>query len=427
MKHSHPFPKVLALLTTTALIALTGCSSPSTNTQQQTQAPESSSATSASPTPTPVLTQVHHPNWSESIVTTKPLPEKWAGGSGWPIMSEAKVSVFGMKNSLAVMTQSPKVPAVMTTYDKNGMVVDSSPQTSELASSAELKTAVVHSLWAGGKPYTMMLQSGAMVTDPKSTKRSGWGVVFSSFDGTTGKMVAHGAIPVPAADPEIRGFAGSVHIYDYRNSTITRTFIDPATGKTDLNHDPEWAARVDGIDVTANKEGLVRWVAGPSWKLEKSMVDLGGIFSGKGDFLAIQQFDQSNNSVFTVIDPKTGQTPAWAESVDDPRSYLATLSGTYAGVHIFKNWDTGVFSFVNPDTGKTVKLTKDDTFKPEFIGQDGVVYGTSSAVKGDETPAYLDLAEGEPRTLGANGTLKATCCDGRRRGCIQRHRRNPRR
>lgn len=390
-----------ALAISTALV-VTACSSGPPNATANdpaTPSPGGSTATSeviATATPT----VQHGAGWTPSVSVSESVPKKWSGGAGWKVVDNGSTAqAFSLKNAIAVLSyDSTTTGGLVITYDKNGNEVGKSPAVTEL-SPKEIGTPYVDFVWSKGKPYLMLFQLGSMAPDPSSTKKTGYGKVFTSFDGETGQLLKHGV--VPSGDSNIR------------------VLIDPLTGATEESTDPDWRTRVDGVDITFKSDHAI-WdqgeIRGGGWSLPSSTLRVSGVVGvlAQGDYLSVGKLNQKHTETCVVVDVKTGQEPAWLPQLkqahpDGCMFDLAEVNGrnenisAYHGVLSFRSLDG--YTFMSPETGKIVALTKDDTFQGRFVGADGVVYGTSGAVAGTVIPSYLNLEEGAPKTLGDAKTL----------------------
>lgn len=399
----------LSALVISAALVMTGCSSGPPNATANdptTSSPRNPSASSeGTPTPTPVVE--HGSGWSPSVVVSEPIPKKWLGGAGWqaPIVGSPTVETYGLKSAVAVLNYDYLKAGGVTTYDKNGNEVGRSPATTEL-SPKDISAPYVDFLWSKGKPYLMFFQHGSLVPDPSSTKKTGSGKVFTSFDGETGKLLKHGVVSY--------------------GDTETRLFIDPLTGTVEENSDPDWRARVDGVDISFKAYPNEMYgrgdILGLGWSFPSSVLNVSGAVGvlAQGDFLSVGKLNK-NAETCTVVDVKTGQEPAWLPQLkqahpDGCMFDLAEVNGrnenisAYNGVLSFRSLDG--YTFMSPETGKIVALSKDDTFQGKFVGANGVVYGYSGAVAGTHVPSYLDVNEGAPKTLGDAKTLMPLAVSG---------------
>ncbi|MDP9905618.1 hypothetical protein [Arthrobacter bambusae] len=410
----------LGAITLVTMVVITGCSSSSSssaNAVTPSTAASSAASLDSTPTSTPTPDVVHGAGWTSSVTLSKSIPKKWQGGAGWVIPLDTTgttgQSVYSMKTSIGVLSYSSlKTDAVFTTYDKYGTVIAKSPAPVELSPTG-LEAPSVVAISTGGNSYLTVMQSGTFLPDPTSTKSAGLGTVLTSFDVATGKLVTHAAIDRTGPINTISDQA--VFTYGPSGDAATRSIFNPVTGKPDIIKDSEWQGRYDGVDVTTpGKDPYYNFatVVAPGWKISNAIINDSPLASGKYINLKIQ--DPAGNTVkCETLDVHTGKPISIEAQLNNLCMYgVGNIPAPYFGVLSYEDGYGSQVTFANPETGKVVHIAPSDTFKGGFIGGDGVVYGTSSAVQGASTPAYLDLNEGTPKTLGDTTTLGPVAVSG---------------
>ncbi|WP_345044709.1 hypothetical protein [Arthrobacter methylotrophus] len=365
--------------------------------------------------PTPEV--MHGAGWTPSVTLSESLPKKWLGGAGWVIPPDtsgpAANSVYSMKTTIGVLSySSANTDAAFTTYDKNGVVIAKSPAPVELSSNG-LAAPYIAVASSGGKSYLIVVQSGTFVPDPTSTKSAGKGAVLTSFDVATGKLVTHAVID----NNQPINSTGNQALFTYGQSgdqsmdTATHNIFNPETGKTDTVTDAKWLGRFDGVDVTAPKKDFYNNygpIVGQGWTVETAAIgDTDGGLPSAGKYLNLRILEPNGNTnTCETIDVHTGKPISIEPQLNKLCMYpVGANLAPYFGVLEYENGYGANVTFANPETGKVVQIDASDTFKAGFIGADGIVYGMSSAVQGTSTPAYLDLNDGTPKTLGDTTTL----------------------
>ena len=424
MKPSSWIPKTIAALAVGALLGATGCSSQSDSPQNANAASPSAEAVAtpsevSTPTPTPKPTpkETFGPTWASMVSSPEPLPKRWDGSPGWrvsvpdskTVTNTEAVEAFSLKKGIAVLTHGDLNNSTVVTYDKNGNTVGTMPEPTELEPARKGKVEVGF-MTVKGYPYMMALQTGVIVPDPSSTDKAGTGFVYTSFDGVTGKMVKRGVVPVADFNPVPVTETSTVHISNGFDATI-RMFIDPLTGKTTTITDPEWMTRVDGVDLMYSE---ATGVSGSNWTRPDLNMDAHSPIAGAGRYVTAGVYDDKANFHCSTIDVHTGKEPAWAAQFKN-KSCLEELKGINFGLYHYRDQMEPILLnpiFYNPATSKSYTFTESTTFEAGFVGGDGIVYGKSSAVSGVEVPAYLNLNEGAPKTLGDKDTLAPLAVSG---------------
>lgn len=323
---------------------------------------------------------------------------------------------FSFKSAIGVLTVDANKAGILTTYDKDGIEIGKSPAVSIL-SPDDIDDPVAQYVSSKGKQYLMLTQYGAMVPDPSSTKKTGNGVAFSSFDGETGKLLKSGVIELGS---ETAGVIPGGVLVNVPGTGENPLFIDPVSGVPDRITDEKWLARVDGVDLSFEQSKQTFFdkgvITAPTWSIPEASVRVkNGPLIAKGRYLSLVTH-VGNDDTCTVIDVETGQEAGWftplkPSDADLCVTDLSLVNGRNEnpspnyGVMVLSLEESGDTTYVNTDSGKAVSISKDDTFKGEYVGGNGIVYGRSGAVQGTSAPAYLDLTEGTPKTLGPVGTL----------------------
>jgi hypothetical protein len=150
---------------------------------------------------------------------------------------------------------------------------------------------------------------------------------------------------------------------------------------------------MDGIDVESVNGGL----KASSWSIPHSLED----GTSAGPYLRA-------DGQAGVVDVRTGKVPDWAKSGVFLWHSAEVPCGSgkppYSGVVALSGGPNGLRTeYLDTATGETATIdTTDpgDTFRPQFIGADGKVYGSAAPEQpGDNYPAVLDLTVKKPKIL----------------------------
>lgn len=405
-------------------VAVAGCSagnSPAPSASVVSQ----EAGTSASPptetaealTPSPAGTSAQETKTIAGVT----VPTGWGQGKDWTDTNASRV--YGLKSGVAVFSGVQSSPATLSSYDKEGKLVSKSSPAKGLGS---LNSSEVYASYAGGKPYLILVQVGLM-PDPPGTG----GVYYSVMDALTGRIIHEKLYDVGVdRDVEIDFDDSSVSFRVLGTDGLVDAYvINPVSGAVDKTGETDgrrWMARVDGVDIFLDQDvEMIKnlGVSSKGWSIPGASVD--SVSGSREDVRPlvwgryINLATEANTCM--VIDVHTGkEAPFSVQNTDlcmtDHESPILEETDARLYFDVLPMTDSNrMRSYLNPKTGKLVKVTDGDTFVGAFTGGDGAVYGVSSAVTSEMLPAKLDLSEGKPMSLGATpetGLINAASGDG---------------
>ncbi|MFJ4264652.1 hypothetical protein ACIPYU_19605 [Paenarthrobacter nicotinovorans] len=403
------------------LIATTGCSGTSGNTMQSSPAAvtsEPAAVATARSTPTPS----YGPQYEEKLRSDIVLPERWAGGGGWKIPGLA-AKPYGLKDSVAVVSGGElansdysKTFATIAVYDRFGIqtAVSKNP---EGISNSKLSIPIVGTSYADGKPYLVMVQFGTASATGGTTKKTGSAVHYVIIDDASGKIVADAVFstPEPIRNGQLTdAYAGTKAIQRDGQSLSFRAgdktyVINPVSGAVDTVVLPgpgaEWKTRVDGVDVfRTGLDSSGEGIATATWT-KRFQFPTSDDAVAYGSYISVAEWVGDRWSEGCVaVNVHTGEiAPGFAKLAGGCFARLPSMSDefdTYRGVVATRD------KLLRITDAAFVALATDDTFNPEFVGGDGIIYGFAEPIPGKMTSAHLDFSEKTAKTDPPEGSVR---------------------